>query len=83
MYVYNFSSKHQPCEQVSEEAKQKTRLPITKENNILYKNSVCKNMARTYMLTLLCGDLSMKINLSCPLNKSSYFSQINLYADYV
>ena len=43
------------------------------------KYSRCENNARIFMLNILDGHLSMRLTLSYPSNKSSYFSWITLY----
>ena len=45
--------------------------------------SRCENNAWTYVLTILDGQLSMTITLSCPSNILSHFSQITPNVGYV
>ena len=45
--------------------------------------SLCVNKAYTYEPNLLGGVLSMVLKLSLPLNMSSYFERIALYAKHV
>ena len=47
-----------------------------------YYLSPCENHAHTFVLTLLGGDFSMTLNLTCPSNTSSHFSWITLYLEH-
>ena len=46
------------------------------------KNYQCENNVCTNVVTLLSGNLSMPLTLSCLFNKSSFFSRITQYSEH-
>ena len=58
-------------EEEEEEANSRGKKGVT---TLYSKNSQFENNAHTYVLALLNGDLCMTLTVSCPFNKSPYFS---------